>query len=151
MSKIERITRPIKERGKKRLLLLWIVAKKYVSIFLSIMKSNILYNWWQSIYILLSLGRSRVLMVTKCSYMIETFYEAPHWGFITGILHKHNVKTKVNQLSKIKITQSQCHLDVWIKDKKWITLKQKSDFKWILHLISFMIFMEKTKFTYSYS
>ena len=64
-------------------------------------------------------------MVTKCSYMIETFYEAPHWGFITGILHKHNVKTKVNQLSKIKITQSQCHLDVWIKDKKWITLKQK--------------------------
>ena len=50
-------------------------------------------------------------MVTKCSYMIETFYE--------------------------KITQSQCHLDVWIKDKKWITLKQKSDFKWILHLISF--------------
>ena len=96
-----------------------------------------MYNWWQSIYILLSLGRSRVLMVTKCSYMIETFYEAPHWGFITGILHKHNVKTKVNQLSKIKITQSQCHLDVWIKDKKWITLKQKSDFKWILHLISF--------------
>ena len=84
-----------------------------------------MYNWWQSIYILLSIGRSRVLMVTKCSYMIETFYEAPHWGFITGILHKHNVKTKVNQLSKIKITQSQCHLDVWIKDKKWITLKQK--------------------------
>ena len=106
------------------------------------MKSNILYNWWQSIYILLSLGRSRVLMVTKCSYMIETFYEAPHWGFITGILHKHNVKTKVNQLSKIKITQSQCHLDVWIKDKKWITLKQKMILNEFCIWYHFMIFLE---------
>ena len=58
-------------------------------------------------------------------------YEAPHWGFITSILHK------VNQLSKMKIKLFKCYLDVWIKDRKWITLKQKSDFKWILHLISF--------------
>ena len=72
-------------------------------------------------------------------------YEAPHGGFITSVLHK------VNQLSKMKIKLFKCYLDVWIKDKKWITLKQKSDFKWILHLISFMIFMEKTKFAYSYS
>ena len=48
-------------------------------------------------------------------------YEAPHWGFITSILHK------VNQLSKMKIKLFKCYLDVWIKDRKWITLKQKSD------------------------
>ena len=81
---------------------------------LSITKSkfNILDDWWQSIYIQLSLWQKPGFNGYKILLQEWDLCEAPapHWGFITGILRKHYVKKKVNQLSKIKITLSKCHI-----------------------------------------